>query len=148
MTSAVHRHRLLLLPVAVLTAVGCYDAEALRKGREEANALSRLEEIDLGSFRVTLPHVLGDATDSVVDFHAFGQVARRDRGLIDNALETREPELRSQMLLALRGMPETSFEEPKLTALRRQIVEVINGSLDKKAVKQVGFYYFTFDKVE
>ncbi len=137
-----------LLLVALPLVAGCYDAAKLRQQREESHALAKLEEIDLGAFRVTLPHVLGVATDSVVDFHAFGQVARRDRDAVKQALETRGAELRSNMLLALRSLPDATFEEPKLNALRQQITEVINHALDKQAVKHVGFYHFTFDKVE
>jgi flagellar basal body-associated protein FliL len=135
------------IAIALLTApalAGCYDAKALHKERQEATMAIRLEEVDLGGFCVTLPHVLGDATDSIVDFHAFGQVALRDQKAITRALETRGPELRSRMLLSIRGLNDAHFEEPKLTTLRQNIAEVINGALDQKVVKNVGFYSFSF----
>lgn len=136
------------LPAIVAVLAGCYDADKLLRQRAEVESGTRLEEVDLGEYRVTLPHVLGDATDSVVDFHAFGQVTRRDRDKLATALAAREPELRSKLLLMLRGLPDAAYEEPKLTALRQQIAEAINRSLDKNMIKQVGFFRFTFERVE
>jgi len=134
--------RQLALVLTAAACLGCYDAEALRKQRQEATSVISFEEIDLGAFRVTLPHVLGEATDSVVDFHAFGHVSHRDRDAVTRALETRGPELRSRMLLSIRAMSETDFEEPKLTRLREQIAGVINGAVQQKLVKKVGFYRY------
>ncbi|MCC6492980.1 MAG: flagellar basal body-associated FliL family protein [Pirellulales bacterium] len=130
------------------THAGCYNAQELCRQRAEADAGARLEEVDLGSFQVALPHILGVATDHVVDFHAFGQVAGRDRSRVAQALQARGAKLRSDMLLAMRGLPDATFEEPQLSALRQQIIDVINGALDEKLVQQVGFYHFTFDRVE
>lgn len=155
MTARPSRRRSPLLAVAAALGLatlgataGCYDAAALRKERQEATSVARLEEVDLGAYRVTLPHKLGVAIDRVVDFHAFGQVARRHRSTVAKALELRSAELRAQMLLELRGLPAVAYEEPKLIALRQKIADVINGALDDKLVKQVGFYHYTFDVVE
>jgi hypothetical protein len=126
------------------TLVGCYNAEALRKERQVAATNVRLEEIDLGAFRVALPHILGEANDSVVDFHAFGHVSEQDVAAVKRILETRMPELRAQMLVSIRGMQDSTFKEPKLDALRQNIAQVVNGQLETPAVKSVGFYNFTF----
>ncbi len=138
------RAKLISALLATIAMTGCYDAEALRKQQQAAAANLGLEELDLGAFRITLPHILGDAADSTIDFHAFGQIALRDRQEVAAALETRGPELRSRMLLSIRGMRADTFEEPKLNALRKNIAEVVNAALEKKAVKNVGFYSFTF----
>ncbi len=135
------------LLLAAPLSLGCYDAEALRHERSEAAAAVRMEEIDLGAFQITLPHILGDATDSIVEFHAFGQVERADRAAVARALETRTAELRSRMLISVRAMTNADFDEPKLTALRTAIAEVINGALEQKLVKRVGFYHFSFSTI-
>src|SRR4051794_16104391 len=62
--------------------VGCYDASALRKEQAGATTNARLEEIDLGAYRISLPHILGEANDSIVDFHAFGQVPEKDQDAV------------------------------------------------------------------
>jgi hypothetical protein len=129
----------------MLAIAGCYNADALRKERQAAGATNlRLEEIDLGAFRVALPHILGDADDSIVDFHAFGHVSQQDVETVKHILETRMPELRSHMLITIRSMQETTFQEPKLDALRKSIAQVVNGELETPAVKSVGFYSFTY----
>ncbi len=134
----------LLLAVASMTP-GCYDAEALRTKHQESVQVTHMEEIDLGAFQVTLPHVLGSATDSVVEFHAFGHVDGADRGKVTRVLETRGAELRSRMLISVRAMNDAAFDEPKLTTLRHAIADTINGALEKKLVKKVGFYHFAFN---
>jgi hypothetical protein len=143
-----HRRRLAMALLAAPWIAGCYNAEALRKERQEANAVVRLEEIDLGEFRVTLPHVLGNATDSIVDFHAFGHVRRREREEVAQVLQSRGPELRSRMLLSIRGMSESDFEEPKLARLREEIASVMNAALNQKLIKKVGFYSFELTRMQ
>lgn len=124
--------------------VGCYDAEALRKERQAVATNLRLEEIDLGAFRVALPHTLGDANDNIVDFHAFGQVSDNELDAVKRMLETHMPQLRATMLTTVREMKEAAFKEPKLDSLRKNIVQVVNSQLETPAIKAVGFYSFTF----
>lgn len=140
-----HLWTLALLLTAASVVSGCYDAEALRTKHQESVQVTHMEEIDLGAFQVTLPHVLGSATDSVVEFHAFGHVDAADRGNVTRVLETRGAELRSRMLLSVRAMHDATFDEPELTTLRHAIADTINGALEKKLVKKVGFYHFAFN---
>jgi flagellar basal body-associated protein FliL len=132
---------------AASTLLGCYDAAALLSEKDEAAVNARLEEVDLGAFHINLPHVYGQATDSFVDFHAFGQVAEVDRHEIQQALEMHAPEIRSRMLVTIRSMKEATFQEPKLDALRQSIAHVINAALNLKAIQNVGFYSFTFGEM-
>jgi hypothetical protein len=134
----------LLLGAAPLM-LGCYNAEALRKEHSEALEVIRMEEIDLGEFAISLPHVLGNATDSMVVFHVFGHVKSQDRTKVARALEMRGPELRSRMLVSIRTLTDADFDEPELTRLRQSIADVINGALQEKLVKKVGFYNYSFD---
>ena len=129
---------------------GCYDAQALRRDpaeTHEGHDAATWEEVDLGEFQVTLPHVLGAATDSIVEFHVFGHVQPTDLAAIDRALATRGPELRSRMLIAVRELTDAHFDEPKLTALREAIAQVLNAALEKPLVRKVGFYQFAFNTI-
>jgi hypothetical protein len=144
---ALGRHVGGLLGAAALAAAmlaGCYDGDALRRQHAEAVSRVELEEIDLGAFTIALPHVLGDASDRIVDFHAFGSVATGDRDAIAQALQSRTAELRWRMLVTIRAMGAAKFAEPQLASLRRSIAEVINAAVGKELVKSVGFYSFTF----
>lgn len=136
---------LLLTAAAVLP--GCYDAEALHQRPAEADETAALEEVDLGEFQITLPHVLGQATDSIVEFHVFGYVASSDRAAIARALATRGPELRWRMLRSVRELTGGDFDEPTLANLRTAIAGVINAALEKQLVKKVGFYQFSFNTI-
>lgn len=133
---------LALLGLAALA--GCYDSEAMKASRHDDATVTKLAEVDLGKFHVTLPLATGDTGGGVVDFHAFGRVSRRDLPAVAKAVEERRSELRSHMLLAIRSATSKQFEEPKLDALREEIAKVINGALEKGRVKNVGFYRFSF----
>jgi hypothetical protein len=134
-----------LWPLMLLLMSGCYNADVLLKKHSKLIEVTHLEEIDLGAFQVTLPHVLGSATDSIVEFHAFGHVDSADRSAVKHVLDTRGPELRSRMLVSVRAMNDAAFDEPKLTTLRHTISDAINGALEEKLVKKVGFYHFAFN---
>jgi hypothetical protein len=51
------------------------------------------------------------------------------------------------MLVEVRSMDPRTFEEAKLTTLRKSIAEVINGTLGRRVVKHVGFYRFSFNTI-
>jgi flagellar basal body-associated protein FliL len=139
------------LLTALLTAPalsGCYNSDALLKQHSEAAKHVQMEEVDLGAFSVCLPHTLGNATDHIVEFHVFGQVESQHREKVDAALDQRNPELRSRMLIAIRKLEQADFDEPKLTKLRKAIAEVINGAVHEKLVRKVGFYHFSFATID
>jgi flagellar basal body-associated protein FliL len=148
MNSATGRSRLIswmmAALIAALTLPGCYNSEALLKQHREASKHLQMEEVDLGQFSVCLPHTLGNATDHIVEFHVFGQVESQHREKVDAALDLRNAELRSRMLIAIRKLEQADFDEPRLTKLRNSIAEVINGAVSEQLVKKVGFYHFSF----
>jgi hypothetical protein len=127
-----------------LTTPGCFDGGALvDRQRAETNRV-RLDEVDIGKFRITLPHTAGERGPHIVDFHAFGQVAHRDRDKVAEALKLNAPELRYRVLLLVRAMSHGELDEPRLETLRQRLADVANAALEKKLVKHVGFYRFTF----
>ncbi len=105
---------------------------------------TRLEEVDLGNFRVTLPHAAERTKSSELHFHIFGQVANRDLDVVEEMLTKMEPEIRHQVLIVARLMTVEDLEDPKLTTLRSRVAEVVNESLEGKPVQAVGFYSFGY----
>jgi hypothetical protein len=138
---------ILVAAFAVLPLAGCYDAALLMQARQESRDLVETEEVDLGAYRISLPHKLGESIDNLIDFHVFGQVARGDRQTIDDALRMRGAELRSKMLVEVRMMSPKTFEEADLATLRQAVARVINDALGRRVVKRVGFYRFTFNTI-
>jgi hypothetical protein len=147
-TRALPSRLLLALAAATPAQLGCYNADALLKQRTEAARHVQVEVVDLGVFSVCLPHTLGNATDHIVEFHVFGQVESQRREKVDATLELRNAELRSRMLIAIRKLKRTDFDEPKLTKLRTTIADVINGAVNEQLVKKVGFYHFSFATID
>ena len=143
-TRALLSHGLLACAAAAPALSGCYNADSLLEKHGEASKHVQMEEVDLGEYSVCLPHTLGDATDHIVEFHVFGHVESQHREKLDAALDLRNAELRARMLLAIRKLEQTDFDEPRLTELRNSIAEVINGAVNEKLVKKVGFYHFSF----
>jgi hypothetical protein len=123
---------------------GCYDGAVLVQAQHEETNLVRMDEIDIGEFRITLPRAPGEAGGGVVQFHAFGQVALRDRDEVEKSLDLNGPELRYRVLLLVRSLSRKELDEPKLQELRDNIAKLANASLERKLVKNVGFYSFTF----
>ena len=129
---------------ALLPSVGCFNADALIEARRMIAMRTRLEEIDLGKFRVTLPHAAERTESAELHFHVFGQVANRDLGKVKAALKKYKPEIRHRMLIAARLMTVEQLEDPQLTALRQSIAEVLNESLEGDLVQSIGFYRFGY----
>jgi hypothetical protein len=130
---------------ALAATSGCVDGGAVLDAHEQETNLVRLDEIDIGEFRVTLPHAPGSAGGGVVEFHAFGQVAHRDRDKVASVLHQNSAELRYRVLLLVRALTREQLDEPRLQSLRSQITQVANASFDEKMVKNVGFYKFAFE---
>jgi hypothetical protein len=130
--------------VSLSSIAGCLSSEAIEQARHDETSMTKLAEVDLGEFHVTLPQATSEAGGGVVDFHAFGRVARDDETSVSSAIAERRPELRAQMLLALRSITADELAEPAVGKHRAQIATVINGALEKPSVKNVGFYSFSY----
>lgn len=133
------------LPIAMLlTSAGCFNAEAMLESRRAIVVRTQLEEVDLGKFRVTLPHAVERTDSAELHFHVFGQVTNRDLDNVEKALKKKGPEIRHRMLIAARLMTIEDLEDPKLTALRGSIAKVVNESLKGEPIQSVGFYRFGY----
>jgi len=132
------------LPVLCLLLAGCFDASAMIEARRKIAILARLEEVDLGKFRLTLSRPVQSDEMAEIQFHAFGQVANRDLDKVTDALETYGPELRNRLLMAARQLKLEDIEAARLDLLRTQIVSVINETLPGEPLQSVGFYQFSY----
>ena len=104
----------------------------------------RLEEVDLGTFRVTMPQPPESIETALIEFHAFGRVANRHLKNVTALLEERSAELKHRTLLAVREMNQSALQETDLETLRTQILAVYNDVLPDEPMHSVGFYKFTF----
>lgn len=112
--------------------------------RREIAILTRLEEIDLGEYRLTLSRPVQSTEMAEIQFHAFGQVAHRDRNKVTDAIATYGPELRHKLLMAARKLELQDLEDAELDLLRDEIAQVFNELLPGKPLQSVGFYEFGY----
>lgn len=128
--------------LAALT--GCFDAERLTKARRDIANGYMLVEVDLGEYHVPLPTLPNMPGGGVIDFHAFAQVANREKKSVQEQLAPREPELRHRILLAVRELDQTQIDQPELNSLREAVAAVVNGMLPEEPIQGVGFYRVGF----
>jgi hypothetical protein len=131
------------LLIGMSPLAGCYQAEDIMASRKELVRLTRLEEVDLGEFRVTLPYQPRSTSSLVVNFHAFGRVSHSNYKKVSQTIEQNGPKLRHQMLIAVREMGAQELQQPALDTLRANIGQVVNDLLEDQAMHAVGFYRFS-----
>jgi hypothetical protein len=119
---------------------GCYDAEALVSQARSAALNTRLAEVDLGSFRTTLPRNPDSAALTELELHIFGMVPRYRVPALEQQLKEEEYRLRHETLAAVRRSTRDELAEPSLTRLRSRLENVVNGILAEAPVKSIGFY--------
>jgi len=139
--------RLVGMTVACLLLVGCFDAESLIEERRAIAMRDRLEEVDLGEFRVSLPQPSETVEAAEIFFHVFGQVANRDMDQVRESLENLGPDFRHRLLLAVRQLALEDIQDPPLTTLRKQIADMVNETLPGEPLQSVGFYRFGYSNL-
>ena len=141
-TTIVHRpcHWLAALSLGLGLSAGCYDGDALINEVRSAALRTRLVEVDLGSFRTTMPHERNTSEATELRLHIFGTVPRYRVPEIEKQLKADGFRLRHETLSAVRKSTPEELAEPSLTTLRTRIEEVVNQHLTDAPVKTIGFY--------
>ena len=132
------------LALCLAGQLGCFDADALIEARRLEAIRARLEEIDLGTYRISLtsPESVNDSVE--VNFHVFGLVANRDLETVSEYLDSKKPEIRDKMLIVTRSLSDADLEDPKLSLFRDQIASIVNDTLEDEPVQSIGFYHFRY----
>lgn len=124
--------------------VGCYDGEELVERVRKKAIRTRLEEIELGEFRVTLPRDEATGEMVEVDLRVFGQSQRYKINEIEDELELERPLLEDRLLTTLRSTSRRDLAEPDLTTLRERLLAVSNELLTNQPLEAIGFYDVRF----
>lgn len=119
---------------------GCYDGDALIDEVRSAALQTRLVEVDLGTYKTTMPRKKTDGDTTAIELHIFGTVARYRVPEIESHLAADGFRLRHETLAAVRQTTAAELAEPNLTALRTRLENVINEQLGEAPVKSIGFY--------
>jgi hypothetical protein len=129
-----------ILLAAVLVSPGCYDGKVIIERVRSAALRNRLDEVDLGAFRTTMPRDPTTNALAEIEIHIFGTAPRYRVESIEKQLEGDDYWFRHETLLAVRNASLEELAEPDLTKLRQRIEQVANHILDDAPIKSIGFY--------
>jgi hypothetical protein len=127
-----------VLAVAALGCTGCYDAHALVDQVRTDALRNRLHEVDLGTFRTTMPRDPKSNLLMEMELHLFGTVPQYKIRSIEERLEADNYRLRYETLAAIRETNGDELTEPDLTHLRGRLTQVVNNILTDSPLKSVG----------
>ena len=134
------RCALLLSALSVVVLAGCYDGTALVDEKRSTALNTRLAEVDLGTYRTTLPRDRETARFTDVNVHVFGTVPRSRLSSVKKSMKFDEYRLRHELLAAVRSTTREELTEPNLAQLRARLQRVVNNVLRDAPIKSVGFY--------
>jgi hypothetical protein len=101
---------------------------------------TRLAEVDLGTFRTTMPQDPSSRTQTDVELHIFGTVPRYRVPTIEKQLRTENYRFRHEVLQTIRAATTAELAEPDLAQLRSRIEKVVNTILSDAPIKKIGFF--------
>jgi hypothetical protein len=126
-----------LAPMAVVCS-GCYDAHALVDQVRTDALRNRLHEVDLGTFRTTMPRDAKTTLLMEVEVHLFSTVPQFKIHAVEKGLEADGYRLRYDTLAAIRETNSEELAEPDLGRLRGRLLQVVNKTLADTPLKSIG----------
>lgn len=138
--------RRLLAAAAIGSALltGCYNPDTLIQRVRDRAIRTRLEELDLGKFRVTLPRDPVTSGTTEVDLHVYGELPRYKVAKTRNEFEDKAYLLHDKTLTVLREIDPKHLSDPELKVIRARLLATVNGVLDEPTIDSVGFYDLRF----
>lgn len=123
---------------SVLVCAGCYDAHALVDQVRTDAQPNRLHEVDLGTFRTTMPRDPKTTLLMEVEVHLFSTVPQYKIHAVEKGLEADGYRLRYDTLAAIRETNSEELAEPDLGQLRGRLLQVVNKTLADTPLKSIG----------
>jgi hypothetical protein len=127
------------LATGVVSWAGCYDSGALLDQVRSEALRSQTHEIDLGTYRTTMPR--DRATNSFVEMElrVFGTVPQYRIPAIEKQLKADGYLLRAATIAAMRETTPQELAEPDLGQLRARLTQVANHVLTDAPLQTIGF---------
>ncbi len=134
--------RCVLLGLAMIAPLltGCYDGSALVEEVRRKAIRTRLVEVDLGEFRVTMPRDERTSVMTEVDIHLFGEAPRYLVSDLEEELVEKQYLVHDRAIITLRELDPRELVDPDLIALRSRLLESMNEVLTSTKISSVGFY--------
>jgi hypothetical protein len=132
-----------LLFCALGLVSGCYDGDAMLKEAQSTALTTSLAEVDLGEYSTTLRRDPNSGAYTTIELHIFGIVPSSRLSDIKKQIQADNYRVRHEALSAVRSSSRDELTDPKFTALRSRLEEVVNKVLADAPLKGVGFYQLT-----
>lgn len=123
---------------------GCYSSDSLVKRVRNHAIRTRIDEVDLGEFRVTLPRNAQTGEMTEIDVRLYGEAFRYKINEIEDELEAKAPFVEDHTLRVLRETTRQELSEPDLVQLRDRLLDSMNEMLTDAPLTSVGFYDVRF----
>lgn len=127
---------------ASLCASGCYNGDALVERARSRAIRTRLEEVDLGKYRITLPPDSARNEMYELRMHFFAHAARHKVSRLLDEVEEKSYLIRDRLLSSIRAMEPEEFEDPELAMVKSSALEAVNGVLEEPLFSSLGLYEF------
>ena len=139
------RHRRTLIAAALAASLaGCYSHDSLiTKARNKA-IRTRIDEVDLGRYQVTMPRDQGNGELTQIEIHLFGETERYKINEIEEDLERFGPRFEDHTIRVLRELQRPILTDPELVGLRESLLTAFNEVLTGSPLKRIGFYDVRF----
>ena len=126
------------------SSVGCFNSEKLVARVRNHAIRTRIDEVKLGQYRVTLPRNPLTGEMAEVDVRVYGETLRYKINEIEDELKASAPEIEDHTLKVLRETTREQLADPELTDLRTKLLASMNDVLTGEPLKSVGFYEVRF----
>ena len=136
------RRRILLLSLSTIGLCGCYDGQAMIERITQRVSDDHREEIDLGSYQVTLPRLSDDAVATTVRLELVATSHRQLADKFKRQLEDVRPHLRHATILTLRACRREELLEPDLAMLHERIETTTEKFLTAAPIDSIDFRSF------
>ncbi|WP_425396524.1 hypothetical protein [Aeoliella sp.] len=130
---------ILLTAGALLAASGCYNSKKLLEEARNQAIRTRLDEVQLGEFRTTLPRPDADSSPMEVVVDLFGTVPRYKIPEVSQVIERDDYRVRQAVIIALRKTTAAEIADPRLTTFRERLLTVVNAELGETKLESLGF---------
>jgi len=124
--------------LCLAVSAGCYDSKALVAQVRTDALRSQTHEVDLGTYRTTMPRDPESGSLTELRLHLFGTVPQYRIPAIEKQLKADGYRLRSDTLVAIRKTTPEELAEPNLGQLRGRLMQVANNVLEDAPIKSIG----------
>lgn len=132
--------------LAAIALTGCYNSEQLIAKTRNRAIRTRIDEVELGAFRVTLPRDDASGEMTEITVRLFGESERYKINEIEADLANRGPQIEDSAIRTLRETPREDLAEPDLRKLRSRLLAAINEELTEAPLRAIGFYEVRFTR--